>query len=91
MQELSLLGNSNVYKSSTSYWVNNYGETANYYFMNGSPISGLLAFNMYVKTSGNFAKQKVSESNGVRPMISLKAGTKFVSGDGSTDSPYVVE
>ena len=28
---------------------------------------------------------------GVRPMISLKAGTKFSSGDGSTGSPYVVE
>lgn len=28
---------------------------------------------------------------GLRPVISLKAGTTCVSGDGSTDRPYVVE
>ena len=90
MQELSLLGNSNVYKSPTSYWVNNYGDTDDYLYKDGRYTSGLIAYNMVVGTSGNFVKQKVAASSGIRPMISLKAGTSFVSGDGSVDTPYIV-
>ena len=40
--------------------------------------------------SGGFTGNLVSESNGVRPSVSLKPGTYFSSGDGSFTNPFVI-
>ena len=40
--------------------------------------------------SGGFTNNLVSESNGVRPSVSLKLGTYFSSGDGSFTNPFVI-
>ena len=41
-------------------------------------------------SSGGFTNNLVSESNGVRPSVSLKLGTYFSSGDGSFTNPFVI-
>ena len=40
--------------------------------------------------SGGFTNNLVSESNGVRPSVSLKPNTYFSSGDGSFTNPFVI-
>lgn len=46
---------------------------------------------IYIDSRGDIQVELGSVSKGVRPVISLKAGTTYVSGNGSMDSPYVVE
>jgi hypothetical protein len=55
------------------------------YYFNGSK-----AYMWYVSSSGYLGGYTVHASLGVRPAISLKAGTKFTDGDGTTGDPYVV-
>ena len=45
----------------------------------------------YMNYSGMFVANPVNYSNGVRPVVSLRAGVKISSGDGSSDSPYKIE
>ena len=46
----------------------------------------------YVYSSGNLTSDYVRLARGVRPAVSLKPGTKFLSGgDGTSTNPYVVE
>ena len=40
--------------------------------------------------SGGFTNNLVSESNGVRPSVSLKPNTEFTDGDGSFTNPFVI-
>ena len=42
-------------------------------------------------SSGKLSYYSTSNSSGVRPSVSLKPGTKFTSGDGSSTNPYIVE
>lgn len=49
------------------------------------------ASNLYFDARGDVNIDVSGSGKGVRPAISLKAGTTCVSGDGSTDRPYVVE
>ena len=43
-----------------------------------------------ISSIGNISTGTTSSSLGVRPVISLKAGTEYSFGDGSKDNPYVV-
>ncbi len=45
----------------------------------------------FLDNTGGLYSNVVNASYGVRPVISLKPGTSYISGDGSTSSPYVVE
>jgi hypothetical protein len=45
----------------------------------------------YVYFDGSLGNGNVYGSGGVRPAVSLKPGTTYTSGDGSTSTPYVVE
>ena len=45
----------------------------------------------YVYSAGNLDDYSVNYSLGVRPSISLKPGTVISSGDGMSDTPYVVQ
>ena len=78
--EMNLLNNNNLRKTSNIYWVSTpYKFHATY------------SHSYYIDGTGKINKHSITNDYGVRPMISLKAGTKFSSGDGSTSSPYVIE
>ena len=50
------------------------------------------SFNYDVATSYSGVDTRIVNSNlGVRPVISLKAGTSYINGDGSMNSPYIVD
>jgi hypothetical protein len=48
------------------------------------------AYVWLVKSDGSINGLQVGKSNGVRPAISLKSGTTYSSGDGTAETPYVV-
>ena len=80
VNELNLLGNKKLINSSVDYWV-----LCQKYFDDN------IGYVYYVKSDGSLTYASSNTSKGIRSVISLKTGTKYVSGDGSTDSPYVVE
>ena len=45
----------------------------------------------YVSSSGSLGVYNVRGSYGVRPSVSLKPGTEYISGDGSYTSPFLIE
>ena len=74
--------NSNVYlNTGQTYWlITPTGKSANY------------THNGYISNDGSSTGGYASSSsNGVRPVISLKPGTEYVSGTGSMANPYVVQ
>ncbi len=79
--EFKLLNSSNLMKTGQRYWMISPG----YYSYDGK------AYNHSFNTSGNNDNIMVSNSAGVRPVVSLKPGTEYVSGTGSKDDPYIVE
>ena len=80
--EISLLGNNNVSKSGTGYLLM-------------TPDEYMSVFSMinYVSAAGNVtsASPLASSASGNRPVVSLKPGIKYSSGNGSMDSPYIVD
>lgn len=61
-------------------------------YWSGSPSSyDNYAFGFFVYYSGYLNYRNVYNSYGVRPAVSLKPGVRFASGDGTSDTPYVVE
>ena len=79
--EMNLLNNSNLRKTGQRYWLITPTNIRSSSY--GSSIKDNGEIDDFYLTTNNFS--------GVRPMISIKAGTKFKSGDGSTSSPYVIE
>ncbi len=78
IQEGRLLTNTNILKSSGSYWT----LSPSYIFIDRS-------YNSII--NDNNSSSRVSYSLGVRPVISLKPGTEYTSGSGSMSDPYIVE
>ncbi len=62
-------------------------------FWTNTPFQISSSLNNYIVTNnGKLSSSPVSSFQyGVRPMLSLKAGTKYTSGDGTATSPYIVE
>ncbi len=77
--EAYLLNNQNILKTGKNY------NLITPIVFNGSQASIYI-----INTSGGLAS-KVIYDYGVRPVISLKSGTVFTSGNGSMTSPYIVE
>ena len=78
--EMNLLGNNNLRKTGNMYWL-------------ASPLdfNSSSAFEYDVNTSGSVSSDYVYLALGVRPAVSLAPGTLYTRGDGSKNSPYVVE
>ena len=79
--ELAGYGISNYLNSGENFWL-------------GSPW-GIYYFDDYdtyarVLSSSGISSNKVDNSNGVRPVISLKPNIEILSGDGSFTSPFVI-
>ena len=76
---LSSYNYKSIIMSGNSYWL-------------GSPLSYENFTNVYsVLADGGYAGSNVAVSFGVRPVVSLKPGTQYASGDGSKNNPYIVE
>jgi hypothetical protein len=63
----------------------------NYWTLEPNRYNDYYAGGFGVNYGGNLGQSYVISSYGVRPMISLKPGTRFTSGDGSANTPYVIE
>ncbi len=75
-------------------------STSSYLYTNGvwwslSPRSfdsyNADAYGFNLRSSGYLSNYRVYNSFGVRPAVSLAPGTSFASGDGSSDTPYIVK
>ena len=85
--ELTMAGSGTSGYSDKSYLYTNqvWGSLSSYCFNDYNAYQfGFFVF-AYLNNYG------VSGSYGVRPAVSLKLGTKFISGDGSAENPYIVE
>ena len=78
--ETGLLINSNILKTGQNYWL-----VSPPYFTSADSCG------RNISSTGNHGTNFVNSSLGVRPVISLKPGTEYVSGTGSMEDPYVVE
>ena len=85
--ELSLAGYGLAGYGSSHYFNNN---SQNVWLVSPNEFDGSSAFARTVDYSG-FINSRVSGSWGVRPAVSIKPGTEYVSGDGSYTSPFVIE
>lgn len=77
--EMYLLGNSTIIKNNNWSWLLSAAS-----FPDASWSRSIL-------TSGAVYWMPVSTDLGVRPAISLKPGTEYISGDGSMTNPYIVD
>ena len=77
LQEVNLLNNINIYKSNDDYYLLTplYGN-----YMNEVGTSGIGQWGMSAESPTH-----------IRPAISLKSTTKYTSGTGTMDDPYVVD
>ena len=75
-----LLSNDNLRKTGKFYWLAS-PDYFDYSYATGR----------YVGTFGSMYNTAVYSAYGVRPAVSLATGTLYTSGDGSKNSPFVVE
>ncbi|MBR7042316.1 MAG: hypothetical protein IKI04_02320 [Bacilli bacterium] len=61
-----------------------------YWLMSPNSWLGYGASGFYVNAAGNITADVMSTQRGVRPVVSLKPGTQFSGGDGTSANPYVV-
>ena len=77
-EEAKILNDNNLRKTGYSYWIDdnyNYDSTVNRNAIN---------------ETGGFTNANISNIYGVRPVITLKKDTKYISGDGSVEQPYII-
>ena len=75
------------------------GSSDSYYLKNGSIYWLSSPFNFYspnaigygVDSTGLLRSDYVYNTYGVRPALSLRTGVVYSEGDGSKDSPYIIE
>lgn len=78
-----------VYKNNnTSYYLYN---NDNFWTLSPNSFVGNRTNAFDVNANGSFNGNTVINPYGVRPAISLKAGTTAISGDGTAANPYVIE
>ena len=79
-QGLSSYGGGSPLVSGNSYW----GITPSYF-------DNSFALGEYIPFSVSFDSQFISQPLSVRPAVSLRAGLEYINGDGSSDTPYVID
>lgn len=84
-QEMNLFNNLAARKTNYAYWIANPVSFEN-------PINNVHGAKIkIVTTSGSFGKTQIDNSYWIRPVISLKPGTRYTKGDGSMNNPYYVK
>lgn len=71
----------NLFKKSNSFWITG---SAEYNVTNNN------SYHYSLGSSGTIINQNSNDLNGIRPVISLRSGTKYLTGDGSIDNPYII-
>ena len=84
-QEQSLAYNSSYNPKSPLASGNIYWGLSPYNFYN------TIAYGYIVLTTGDWNYNVVYNSRGVRPAVSLRTGIEYMSGDGSSDTPYIID
>ena len=79
--EAELLNSNMLRTINITYWL-----ATPYYFQSYFAVEHIVFSSGIINTQTG-----LSNSNGVRPVISLKPGTLYTSGDGSKNNPYIVE
>ena len=64
--------------------------TGSYYWLLSPGDFDISAFGGVVESAGYLNSYFLDDTIGVRPAVSLNPGTKYASGDGSVDNPFVV-
>ena len=93
-EEMNLLNNNQIRRTGTNYWLMTPMAYVTELFGNG--VDSLVNI---TRNTGDIVFQYDDEKepasttnpNGIRPAISLKPGTEYVSGTGSMADPYIVE
>ena len=80
VDEVNILNNQQVARTGKRYWL---GSPCCFDYGRGCLLS--------VNPTGNTDDSPVSSAFGVRPVITLKSKTTYISGDGSMADPYVVD
>ena len=62
----------------------------NYWTMSPSHFNGSHAHVFFVYSNGSLSISSVNSSNGVRPVINLKADVQISTGSGTSSNPYVI-
>ncbi len=70
---------------------NYYLYTGQYYRLLSPSNFSSCAYGIRVSSDGSFSDDGVHGRYGVRPSVSLAKGTRYSSGDGTADAPYVIE
>ena len=68
-----------------------YLKSGNWYWLASPRLFVYGANNGSVRSTGDLGNNGVNGAGGVRPVVSLKPGTEYTSGDGSYTNPYVIE
>ena len=78
--EMYILNNKYIRKTGQIYW-------------SSSPqrFTTSVAGNISVDSTGDLSFFSTDSAFGVRPVISLKPGTKYISGNGSMEQPYIIQ
>ena len=77
--ELNLLNSGEVRATGTTYWI-----------ISPVTFNNNLANQRFIDSSGGENYSSNTAVRGVRPVISLKPGTKYIDGDGSKNNPYKI-
>ena len=85
--EVSLAGG--VYRTSNSSYYLNTGQW--YWALSANNWNSGYAYEFYVNSNGNLNNNNVNNSDGVRPVVSLRTSTLVTSGTGTETDPYVIE
>ena len=75
-------------QNNSNYYLNN---NSNFWTMSPAGFSGSYSFVWYVYSSGSINLSFVSSTDRLRPVLNLTADTQISDGDGTKDSPFVVE
>ena len=79
-EEARFVNNISIIKTGSAYWL-----MSPYCYVSTEGEMSIIG------SSGYFAGSWIISTYGIRPVISLKPGTLYVSGDGSKNNPYIVE
>ena len=74
------------------YLLNNFYKSQLINFLTMSPAYFINPYDMVFKlsTSGSLSYGDIVSNSYIRPMISLKTGTKIIQGDGTQSNPYII-
>src|SRR5699024_5731285 len=88
IEDTNLIGLLSVFDYANVGGKNSYLNIGKYYYLVSTTNKNK---NWYIDDKGNVVNNDGEEIYGIRPTITLKSNSDFISGDGSEDNPYVID